>query len=142
LPKQFRAQLRTQLASGLFDVLVMILEQSTSERQRAAAFKALAYVRDVQTLGIRKDSRGRAGLAVRWNDWAGLSVETLIVNPSNGNLLQDTQENSRPIGDHVTVVRTVYLARAFVRSMTAAPDGRSVPYHGPEPKPPTRSSNR
>lgn len=139
-PSRFRAQFKAQLSSGLFGVLVIILEQSTSERQRAAAFQALAYVRDVQMLGDRKDIRGRTGLAIRLDE--GDSVETLIVNRHDGNLLQDTQENFPPTGNHVAVVRTVYLDRAIVRSMTAAPGGRSVPYHGPEPKAPTGTSSR
>ncbi len=139
-PNRFRAQFKSQLASGLFGVLVILLEQSTSERQRAAAFKALAYVRDVQMLGDRNDIRGRTGLAIRLDE--GDSVETLIVNRDDGNLLQDTQENFPPTGNHATVVRTVYLDRATVKSMTDAPDGRSVPYHGPEPEAPTGTSSR
>jgi hypothetical protein len=141
LPKLFRSQLKANVASGLFGVLVLILEQSTSERQRAAALRALAYVRDVRMLGVRKDSQGRAGLAVRWNAWATGSVETLIVNPSNGNLLQVTNKTFLSSG-HVSTERIVFLDRAVVRSMTAAPNGRSVPYHGPAPKSPARTSGR
>ncbi len=135
-----RAQIKANLSSGLFGVLVIILEQSTSERQRGAAFQALAYVKDVQMLGDRKDIRGRTGLAIRLDE--GDSVETLIVNRDDGDLLEDTQENFPPTGNRVTVVRTVYLDRAIVGSMTAVPDGRSVPYRGPEPKAPTGTSSR
>jgi hypothetical protein len=141
LPKLFRSQLKANVASGLFNVLVMLLEQSTSERQRAAALRALAYVRDVRMLGVRKDSQGRAGLAVRWNALSSGSVETMIVNPSNGNLLQVTSKAFLASG-HVSTERTVFLDRAVVNSMTASPNGRSVPYHGPAPKPPARTSGR
>jgi hypothetical protein len=139
-PSRFRAQLKAQLSSGLFGVLLTILEQSTSQRQRAAAFRALAYVRDVQILGSRKDIRGRIGVAVRLDE--GDSVETLIVNRLDGDLLQDTQENFPPTGNHVTIFRTVYLDRAVVKSMTTALGGRTVPYHGPQPKTGTRTSSR
>jgi hypothetical protein len=139
-PSKFRAQFKAQLSSGLFGVLVTILQQSTSERQRAAALQALAYVRGAQMFGNRTDVRGRAGLAIRLA--GGDSVETLIVNRKNGNLLQDTQESFPPTGNHVAVVRTVYVDRAVVRSMTAAPDGGTVAYHGPEPKVPTGTSGK
>jgi hypothetical protein len=132
LPKsRFRAQFKAQLAGGLFGVITMILEKSVSERQRAAAFKALAYVSNVQVLGNRTDVRGRTGVAIRVVP--GNSIETLIVDPRTGSLLQDT-EDDYGAGDRLTVIRTVYLQRAVVGSMTAAPDGRSVPFHGPRPK--------
>ena len=139
--KKYQAQYQTYFGVGLFNVIVALLARSTSEQQRAAAFKALAYVPNIQMLGDRKDIRGRTGLAIRQNAWSSGSVETLIVNRDTGDLLQDTSTNWGP-RNHSTVMRTVYLQRAIVNSMTTVPDGHSVPYHGPEPKPADGTSGK
>ncbi len=131
--KKYQAQYQSYFGVGLFNVIVALLARSTSEQQRAAAFKALAYVPNIKMLGDRKDIRGRTGLAIRQNAWSSGSVETLIVDRSSGNLLQDTVTQS-DLRNRTTVIRTVYLQRAIVNSMTAVPGGHSVPYHGPEPK--------
>jgi hypothetical protein len=138
-PKKDRAEFETQSGASMFGELARILEQSTSSRQRAAAFKALAYVPGVQMLGNRKDVTGRTGLAIRYvfkgGGGAG-QVQTLIVDPHSGDLLQDATSDVRP-ANHLTVAqslnRTVYFTRSIVKSMTALPRGGSVPYHGVRP---------
>jgi hypothetical protein len=133
LPKQGRAQFATQFDAGLFHAIVDILQTSTSERQRAAALKDIAYVPRVQMLGDRKDALGRTGLAIRYLDLGTGEIHTIIVDRKTGDLLQATTSDPRA-GDSIAVAdgatRYVYLQRAIVKSMTALPGGGSLPYHG------------
>jgi hypothetical protein len=137
-PKKEQAQIQKELGLSIVSEVTLILQQSTSERQRAAALKALAYARGVRMLGIRKDVRGREGLAIRyvWSGPGAGRVITLIVDRSSGDLLQDTQISLRP-ANHLTVAqslsRTVYFTRAIVGTMSSLPGGGSVPYHGGAP---------
>jgi hypothetical protein len=137
VPKKYRAQFAAQYAAFFFSDIVDILQQSTSEHQRAAALKDIAYVPHVRVLGDRTDARGRAGLAIRYVDTAGLGhVNTIIVDRQTGDLLQETLSNLES-GDGFTVAdsftRSVYLQRTIVKSMTALPGGGSVRYNGPPP---------
>ena len=139
-PAKDRAQVRKQFGVSMFSELELLVEQSTSSRQRAAALQAFAYVPGVRMLGDRKDVRGRTGLAMRYvwpavNGGSG-QILTVIVDRRTGYMLQDTTRSLRPFS-HMTpaqsLVRTVYLQTAIVKSMSSLPGGGSLPYHGPPP---------
>ena len=138
---------RVQFANDLFGELAVIVANSTSERQRAAALKTFAYVKGVQMLGARKDADGRAGIAIRyvWQSGSG-QINTLIIDPKTGDLFQqeiagirasppavnNPQAPTFPVADGEQ--RTTYLQRAIVNSMSALPGGGSQPYHGAPPR--------
>lgn len=142
--KEPRAQQELQFAANFFGELTTILGGSVSSRQRAAALEDFAYVKGVQMLGETRDAIGRRGIELRyvWHGGDG-QVNTIIINPKTGDLLQATISQLRaalpgaqgpvfPIADGQQ--RTVYLQRAIVHSMTALPGGGSQPYYG---RPPT-----
>jgi hypothetical protein len=137
-PRKGRASYEQQFGDELFDELALILSNSTSETQRAAALKAIAYVGGVKVLGTRRDVLGRSGLAVQyvWNHSSG-SKTTLIFDPTTGNLLEQINAALRPLAGAPTAdfyVRTVYLQRAIVGSMTSLPGGGTQPFHGALPQ--------
>jgi hypothetical protein len=138
------AQQEVQFSNNFFGELATILADSTSGRQRAAALSDFGYVKGVQMLGTAHDSRGRSGIEIRyvWHGGGG-QVNTLIIDPKTGDLLEQTMSELRasfpgeqgpifPIADGEQ--RTTYLQRAIVGSMSALPGGRSQPYHGPPPR--------
>jgi hypothetical protein len=145
--KEPLSERNVQFAANLFGELAVILADSTSERQRAAAVKTFAYVKGLQMLGARNDADGRAGIAIRfvWHGGAG-QINTLIIDPRTGDLLQETSGDIRasppaannqqaaviPVADGQQ--RTTYLQRAIVNSMSALPGGGSQPYHGAPPR--------
>jgi hypothetical protein len=136
-----------QFANNLFGELAVIVANSTSERQRAGALKAFAYVKGVQMIGAHKDAYGRTGIEIRyvWDGGTG-QINTLIIDPKTGDLLQQTNAEIRasapaannpqapvfPVADGQQ--RTTYLQRAIVNSMSDLPDGGSQLYHGAPPR--------
>lgn len=138
IPRKERASYRSQFSYNLFNELALILSNSTSESQRAASLKAIAYVKGVKILGTRRDALGRKGLAMRyvWAHGSGARF-TLIIDPKTGNLLQQVSVPLRslhgtPAADFYQ--RTIYLQRAIVASMTSLPGGGTQPYHGSSPR--------
>jgi hypothetical protein len=142
--KEPQAQQQLQFAANFFGELALILADSTSGRQRAAALRDFAYIKGVQMRGAARDALGRPGIEIRyvWHRGAG-QVNTLIIDPKTGDLLQETSSElhaSRPgaqgpgfpIADGQQ--RTTYLQRAIVNSMTALPGGGHQPYHGIAPR--------
>jgi hypothetical protein len=106
-------------ALGEWDGLSQILIASTSAQQRAEAYRALTLVRFVHVVGERRDSRGRLGIAVSFHEpGAGSPIETLIIDPQTGDLLQDNNGSGSV---------TVWLARAVVDSDTDLPGGGKQP---------------
>ena len=106
-------------ALGEWDGLSQILIASTSAQQRAEAYRALTLVRSVHVAGERRDSRGRLGIAVSFHEpGAGSPIETLIIDPHTGDLLQDNSGTGSV---------AVWLARAVVASDTDLPGGGKQP---------------
>lgn len=124
-------------ASGELDPVLLwsdlsnILTSSASAQLRSTAYAALAYVPDTKILGNQTDELGRPGVAISFTDPNPTNpIVTLIVDPSNGDLLEyeetlQQSEGTLPAGTMTT--RETFDPPAVVSSNTTLPDGSTLP---------------
>jgi hypothetical protein len=110
----------------LWDALTGMLLASTSARPRATAYSALAYVPYTTVLGSRTDQLGRSGIEISFTHDSTGTIETLIVDPGTGDLLeldrtQKRDSNGLPAG--AVISRELFVKRAIVAAAVSLPGG-------------------
>ena len=124
---------------GYWDDLTNVLLRSTSPQLRSLAFTALKYLPGVTVRANQTDQLGRAGTAFSLTDSNAGRIQTIIVSPSTGELLESYDTTTRagavygtPAG--AVVSRITYTRQTVVSSDTALPGGGTQPLTASEPK--------
>jgi hypothetical protein len=115
----------------LWDSLTQLLLSSTSAQLRATAYQALAYVPYTTVLGAQTDQLGRSGIGISFTHDSTGTIQTLIVDPTTGDLLeldktQKTDGNGIQAG--TVTQREIFLQRAIVDADIALPNGTAQPF--------------
>jgi hypothetical protein len=115
----------------LWDSLTQMLLSSTSAQLRATAYDALAYVPYTTVVGTQTDQLGRSGIAVSFTHDSTGTIQTLIVSPTTGNLLEldramRSDGNGMPAG--TVIQRQIFLQRVIVPADVSLPGGRYLGY--------------
>jgi hypothetical protein len=129
--------LESQRGLVLWTELVTFLS-APSDKWRALAYRALAYVPDVHVLGTRADRLGRSGIGISYTGQTGYR-QLLIASARTGDLLEKDVTASPPgrgsgLIESITS-RTLYLSRAIVGSSTSLPGGSTQPFKAKTAKP-------
>lgn len=117
--------------SLLWRDLSLILTTSASAQLRSTAYAALAYVPGMRVLGNRTDQLGRSGVAISFTGSSPEDeIETLIVDPSTGDLLEADEalqiaEGSLSAG--TVTSRETFGRPVVVDSDMSLPGGGSLP---------------
>jgi hypothetical protein len=116
-----------------------VLLRSTSPQLRSLAFTALKYLPGVTVRANQTDQLGRAGTAFSLTDSDAGRIQTIIVSPSTGELLESYDTTTRagavyrtPAG--AVVSRITYTRQTVVSSDPALPGGGTQPLTASEPK--------
>lgn len=126
----------------------LLRETDASPALRAALYEVAASLPGVEFVGTVRDEAGRTGTAVAYTS-AGEEQE-LIFNPQTSALLGETYLATDPsqLGLHVSAGTVIgwstYLEHGVVTSVTATPEGSSIPLSStmlPSPQRPTAVTN-
>lgn len=125
-------------AGWYWDDLTNVLLRSTSPQLRSLAFTALKYLPGVTVRANQTDQLGRAGTAVSLTDSNAGRIQTIIVSPSTGELLESYDTTTRAGAVYETpagavVNRITYTRQTIVSSDTALPGGGTQPLTASEP---------
>jgi hypothetical protein len=115
----------------LWDSLTQLLLSSTSAQLRATAYQALAYVPYTTVLGAQTDQLGRSGIGISFTHDSSGTIQTLIVDPATGDLLElDRTQKADGNGFQAGAVtqREIFMQRAIVSDDDELPDGTYQPF--------------
>ena len=120
----------------IWNALNELLIDAPSSKERAAGYKALAYLPGAKVVGPRTDQLGRRGVELDFTNTYSNLRETLIVSPTTGNALEEDSvlkhaEHDLPAG--TVEWRELFLQRGVVRSDTTLPGGGRQPYRATSP---------